>query len=193
MFDTIISIQFYFLSLKRPRILFSVLIFPQFLTSNPPSPNHHLTLLNPCSYQPYFTQYHMGIWVALSHPSLPPHPAHIAAYPYSPVLDLSCSLLPLRLAPLPLLCNWCKICVIHTHSPFCAKFHHSFYHYHSLLELQLSTFLLFTLLTSFQNNFLFPFTSSFICPQLFIYFLFALIYTHFNLFIFFSVCFHMFL
>ena len=59
MLKIFIFIPFYFLPLKRPNISFSVLMFPQFLASNPPSPNHHLTPLNPCSYQPNSAQYNI--------------------------------------------------------------------------------------------------------------------------------------
>ena len=46
----IIFISFYSLPHKRPSISFSVPTFPQFLTSNPPYTNHHLSSLNICSY-----------------------------------------------------------------------------------------------------------------------------------------------
>ena len=71
-------------------------------------------------------------------------------------------------------------CVIHAHVvnlPF-----------PSFILLRLSTLLPFILPNSFQNNFLFLFTSSLFLPsKLFAYFHFALIYTPFNLSLFFFI------
>ena len=71
--DIVISIPFYSLPLKRSSIFFSVLMFPEFLTSNPPCCIHYFSPLNPCPYQPDFTQYNIVIWDALSHSSHYPH------------------------------------------------------------------------------------------------------------------------
>ena len=61
MLNIIFSIPFYNLPLKRPNISLSVLMFPQFLISNPPSSIHHFSPLNLCPHQPDFTQYNMVI------------------------------------------------------------------------------------------------------------------------------------
>ena len=56
-------------ALNRPSISFSALMLPHFLASNHPSPNPHLSPLNPCSYQPDFTQYNMVVEEVAFHPS----------------------------------------------------------------------------------------------------------------------------
>ena len=61
MLNTIFSIPFYSLPIKRPRLSFSVLMFPQFLTSNPPNYIHCLFSLNPYLHQSDFTQYNKVI------------------------------------------------------------------------------------------------------------------------------------
>ena len=74
---------------------------------------------------------------------------------------------------------------LHTSSSPCAN-----YRFPSFILLQLSTLPPFTLLTSFQNNFLFPFTSSFIFLTVQLLSFCFDIYTPLNLSLFFFVSFH---
>ena len=71
---------FHFLTLQTPKIFIYILLFPQFLNSNPSCLIHCLSLLNPCTHQPNFNQYNMKIKEASSPSSYCSHILYIAQH-----------------------------------------------------------------------------------------------------------------
>ena len=69
MFGTTFSILFCSFIGKIPDIFISVLVFPAFLTLNPPSLIYYLSFPNPNTHQLNFTQYNLMIRENLSHSS----------------------------------------------------------------------------------------------------------------------------
>ena len=79
--DIVFSIPFYSLILKRSSIFFSVLMLPQFLTSNPPSSIHYFSPLNPWPTPTWlYTAQHDDLRCLVPFLSLLSHSAQNTAY-----------------------------------------------------------------------------------------------------------------